>query len=375
MKKIFLLISIVALGVGQLSAQFENSKYNKLVWSDEFDGEGLPDPDKWGYEEGLSIRNNEYEYYTKERIENVFQKDGLLHIRCIGKDTLRNAQGEIINQKNVKGEVYHITSASIITKGKADWQYGRFEVRAKTPLGSGVWPAIWMMPTSDYILQGWPNCGEIDIMEFVGNMPSYVHFTAHSQKYNAKNSNMRSKAALCADSFFEFHVYAIEWYRDRIDWYLDGVLQFTYLNDNPIPGQVSIKEEAKAFPFLNPFYMILGFAYGGSWGAEGGVDADLLPLDYLVDYVRVYQEGEVGIDNENAPEAISVYPNPATDILNINSEKGVKDVSIIDVSGRVIDNYTNIDKTINIAHLNNGCYVVRITDGEDNTYIKKIIKN
>lgn len=372
MKKRFLLISFGLICLGQIYAQFENSPYNKLVWFDEFDGEGLPDESKWDYEEGY-VRNNEYQYYTIKREENIFQKDGLLHIRCINADTLRNTQGEIINRKVVGGENYIITSASILTRGKQDWQYGRFEIKAKTPMGKGVWPAIWMMPTDDYILQGWPNCGEIDIMEFVGNTSSYVHFTAHSQKYNANNNNMRSKAALCPDSFLNFHVYALEWYRDRLDWYIDGELQYTYLNDNPIPGQVSIKEEAKAFPFLNPFHLILNFAYGGSWGGQGGIDLDVLPLDYLVDYVRVYQAGGASIESDKAA-AISVFPNPVVDILNISSEEAIKEISVTDVSGKVIATFNNVDTSIDLSFLTKGYYIIKVVDNSNAIFIQQLLK-
>lgn len=373
MKKILLVLSLGLICLGQASAQFEKSPYNKLVWSDEFDGEGLPDESKWGYEEGY-MRNNEYQYYTVKREENIYQKDGLLHIKCINADTLRNEKGEILNKKTAEGKTFIITSASISTKGHADWQYGRFEIKAKTPMGRGVWPAIWMMPTDEYILQGWPSSGEIDIMEFVGNTPSYVHFTAHSQKYNANKNNLRSEASLCPDSYINYHVYALEWYRDRLDWFIDGELKFTYLNDNPIPGQVSLTEEAKAFPFLNPFHLILNFAYGGSWGGRGGVDLDALPLEYLVDYVRVYQADPSSIDSDKA-DVVSVYPNPVADVLNIDSNEPIKQIALSDASGKTVAVFNDVDSSIDLSTLNKGYYVIKIVHADDTVSIQKLLKN
>ena len=157
-----------------------------LVWNDEFDGEGLPDPEKWNYEVGYE-RNNEAQYYTDKRVENVFQKDGALTIRTLKEKYpikgLPKSQGR---------EFADYTSGAIETLGKASWQYGRVEVRAKLPKGKGIWPAIWMM--GDNIRQvGWPGCGEIDIMEYVGHTPYTAHGTIHMRRKGGRRWDVVSK--------------------------------------------------------------------------------------------------------------------------------------------------------------------------------------
>ena len=145
---------------------------SQVVWSDEFDGEGLPDSSRWNYDLGdgcpsvCGWGNNEAQYYTN-LANNVRVENGLLIIEA-RKDT-------------VGGKAY--TSARIISKHKGDWRYGRIEVRAKLPKGKGTWPAIWMLPT-DWKYGGWPASGEIDIMEHVGYDQGVIHGTAHSKKYN-----------------------------------------------------------------------------------------------------------------------------------------------------------------------------------------------
>lgn len=367
MRRLFLLFLIALPGFGQLYAQFEDSPYNELIWSDEFEGEGLPDPANWGYEVGY-VRGGEYQYYTNARVENAFQKDGYLHLRAINNDSIWDKDGKLLNTTTKGGKSYTITSACIVTKDKADWRYGRFEIRAKNPICSGTWPAIWMMPSEDF-WGGWPKSGEIDIMEHVGNSPAYVHFTAHTEKYNANKGTLQAYAAMCPDSYVEFHVYALEWYRDRLDWYLDGELQFTFHNDDPS------KIDGAAYPFVRPFYMMLNFAFGGSWGGRDGVDETELPLDFLIDYVRVYQAKSANNDVLTTDDAVTVFPNPVTDRLNISSTGGIKEVSVCDLSGRILNTYQFAGTSIDLSSLNKGYYCLKITDSENRVSVKKIIKN
>ena len=187
----------------------------KLTWNDEFNGEGLPDSSKWSYEVGY-IRNNEAQYYTDARLENIFQKDGLLTIRTLKEDY------DIKDKPNNKGrEKAEYTSAAIETLGKASWQYGRVEVRAKLPSGVGIWPAIWMM--GDNITKvGWPTCGEIDIMEYVGHTPRTSHATIHMHRKGAERwKNVSRGNALKFEKEGEapeerFCVYALEWTKDYL---------------------------------------------------------------------------------------------------------------------------------------------------------------
>jgi beta-glucanase (GH16 family) len=235
----------------------------KLVWSDEFEKAGLPDPQKWTYEVGF-IRNNELQYYTVGDQKNARVENGNLVIECRKDPKAGNP----------------ITSASMITLGKADWLYGRVEVRAKVPAGLGSWPAIWMMGT-DRPKVGWPKCGEIDIMEFVGHNPDKIHATVHFPANEPGKLNAsRGSNITTLNPWSDFHVYAVEWSRDRLDFYYDEKMYFSVKNDG---------SETAGFRFDKPCYLLINLAFGGTWGAQKGVDESVLPLKYLVDYVRIYQ--------------------------------------------------------------------------------------
>jgi beta-glucanase (GH16 family) len=169
------------------------------------------------------------------------------------------------------------TPAALITKGKESWTYGRIEVRAKLPQGKGVWPAIWMLGTNIPQI-GWPACGEIDIMEFVGHTPDKVHATCHF----AKGGKHASKGGTIpvVKPWDDFHVYAVEWTADGMDFYFDKDKYFTFPVDNATDKDVN--------PFRKPQYLLINLALGGSWG--GKIDDTVLPQKFLVDYVRVYEK-------------------------------------------------------------------------------------
>lgn len=253
----------------------------KLVWSDEFDAPGLPDGTKWAHEEGF-IRNNEQQYYTRARPENARVEHGMLVLEA-RKEVFKNpsydpsrSQGRW--KRSQKEAAY--TSASVTTQGKASWTYGRFEVRAKLPTGCGMWPAIWMLGVNIGDV-GWPRCGEIDIMENVGYDPELVHGNAHTQKYNhTKKTNKGDKIEI-AKPYETFHVYAVEWYADRIDYYVDDTQYFTFQNEG---------SGSDAWPFDRDHYLILNIAVGGSWGGQQGIDDGIFPQKMHIDYVRVYQK-------------------------------------------------------------------------------------
>ena len=240
----------------------------KLVWSDEFDYTGLPNPEKWGYEEGF-VRNQEAQYYTKERLENVFVKDGVLTIRCIKEEYPIKQSPRSNNQTIAK-----YTSGSINTRGKGEWTFGKIEVKAKLPSGKGVWPAIWTLGSNVREI-GWPRCGEVDIMEFVGNEPDKIHANVHY--YSAeKESRVQHQGNITAQNTDKaFHVYTLEWDANTMIFKFDGVQYHS----------VDISNVGDAF--TKPHYLLLNFALGGAWGGE--IDDSILPQDYQVDYVRVYQ--------------------------------------------------------------------------------------
>lgn len=271
MKKVCLLFLLPVIFLLSIRAQ-ENKKieipngYSKLVFHDEFNGEGLPDESKWSYEKGY-LRNGEMQYYTVGRKENCFQKNGFLNIVALN------------DSAEIDGKVRPVTSTSITTKDKQTWTYCRVEMRAKLPMCLGTWPAVWMMPNADKYGE-WPKSGEIDIMEYVGYQPGDVHYAIHSEKYNHKINTQKRETVACPTCYTDYHVYALEWHPDRLEWYLDGEKKFTVVND---------EDTWDAWPFNQPFYLILNFAFGGGWGGYKGVDLSALPQAYQIDYVRVFQ--------------------------------------------------------------------------------------
>ena len=238
----------------------------KLVWADEFSTAGLPDSTKWTQEVGGNgWGNNELQYYTARRTENARVEDGKLIIEA--------------RKDNYQGKNY--TSARLITRDKTTWTYGRFEAMAKLPKGVGTWPAVWMLG-KNISTAGWPRCGEIDIMEHVGFDEGTVHGTIHSEAYNHGKNTQKGSQIRVPDVASAFHLYAIDWTADQIEFFVDDKLYYTV--------QKSTLGSAEAqWPFTQPFFLILNLAVGGNWGGQKGVDEKIWPQRMEVDYVRVYQ--------------------------------------------------------------------------------------
>ena len=266
---IFVVVAIILAATCAHAVEWE------LVWSDEFDYEGLPDSTKWGYEEGF-VRNAEMQYYTRARHENARVKDGILIIEG-RKERIANARYKPgVDNWNLKREYGEYTSASLITRDKASWKYGRIEVRAKLPQGNGTWPAIWMMGANIREVR-WPACGEIDIMEHVGNDPDHVFGTVH---YVVDGKRKHSQGKHKTESpEKDFHIYAIEWSQFRINFFFDSTKYHTFPTDIAGLGEDN--------PYRKPQFLLINLALGGSWG--GIIDEAILPQQYLIDYVRVYQ--------------------------------------------------------------------------------------
>ncbi len=236
----------------------------KLVWEDDFNYNGKPNPDKWNYDiGGHGWGNGESQYYT-DNISNAYVKDGFLHIRAMKEDY----------------QDKHYTSARLTTHGKASWQYGLFTIRAKLPKGKGTWPALWLL--ADEIHEGlpWPLCGEIDLMEHVGSNPNVVHFSLHSKNFNFKKQNQLTKVLEVENVSDEFHEYSVKWTDEYIEFFLDGKSQAKY-----IKGKNASVED---WPFDRKFYLILNIAIGGFWGGE--IDDSILPQEMIIDYIRIFQE-------------------------------------------------------------------------------------
>lgn len=257
------------LGLFMLCGCQNETSQRKLVWFDEFDYSGAPDETRWDYDLGdgcpnvCGWGNNELEYYTKDS-ENVRVADGRLIIQA-HKDSLGGKP---------------FTSTRLVSRGKGDWLYGRIEVKARLPRGKGTWPAIWMLST-DWKYGGWPASGEIDIMEHVGYDPGVVHGTIHTEAYNHMKQTQKEGKIMLPDAQDEFHVYAIDWTKDKIDFMVDEKVYHTV--------QRSSSDTFKEWPFDQRFHLILNIAVGGNWGGAQGVDPDIWPQKMEIDYVRVYQ--------------------------------------------------------------------------------------
>jgi beta-glucanase (GH16 family) len=245
----------------QTAGTNKDEEGKKLIWSEEFNYTGLPDPSKWQYEEGF-IRNGEAQYYARERLKNTRVGNGMLTITA--------------DKEEYEGG--HYTSASINTNGKFEFTYGRVEVRAKLPEGRGTWPAIWTLGTN-IAKAGWPKCGEIDIMEFVGYEPDKVYANVHTDDYNHTKGTGRGSSITVSRPFDDFHVYAVEWYKDHFDFYFDNTKYFTCQRKDEGIGE---------WPFFEPQYLIINLAIGGGWGGTKGIDDAIFPVQYQIDYVRIY---------------------------------------------------------------------------------------
>ena len=241
------------------------AEHLSLVWLDEFEYVGLPDAGKWGYDVGVGSNgwgNRESQYYTQNREENARVENGVLVIEA-RREAFQNRR---------------YTSARVISKNKGDWKYGRFEIRAKLPRGRGTWPAIWMLPT-DWVYGGWPDSGEIDIMEHVGYNMHHIHGSIHTGRFNHLQGTQISSSLRTSNVDTEFHVYAMEWRPDRIDIFLDGQRYFTVSNDG---------SGFEAWPFDQRFHLLMNIAVGGNWGGVQGIDDSIFPQRMEIDYVRVY---------------------------------------------------------------------------------------
>jgi beta-glucanase (GH16 family) len=265
--KIYLFFTFLLITSILICSNVSSGEEWTMIWSDEFDYEGLPDENKWNYDtrgNDSGWGNNEAQWYTEFRPENAYVSNGNLKITAIK---------ESINGKNY-------SSARLITKNKCDWKYCKIEVRAKLPSGRGTWPAIWMM-SRDNTYGTWPDSGEIDIMEQVGFNPETIVSSTHTNKYNHVKGTQKSAEYHCPDATSEFHVYGLEWEENQYRVYIDGIHYYTYDNDGT---------GWQSWPFDKPFYLILNLAIGGSWGGMKGIDDSLFPHVFEIDYVRVYQK-------------------------------------------------------------------------------------
>lgn len=314
MKKLILSIFILCF-----AAYAFPQKYVK-VWSDEFNTPGLPDSTKWDYEVG-KVRNSELQYYTYKRSENARIQDTVLIIEA--------------RKEAFLGAGY--TSASLISKYKGDWLYGKFEIRARVPTGKGTWPAIWMMPTyGEY--GGWPKSGEIDIMEYVGMNPENLYFTAHfgSDSGSGHKSSGYSTTTI-SQPYNKFITFTLVWSPDKLEWFADGVKYHTYTKTSDDP---------KVWPFNKMFYFILNLAYGGSWGAQQGIDDTKFPHKLTIDYVRVYQ-----LQESAGPFSLKIEPANGGTVEATPLQTTYNEGSVITLTAKPNTDY-EFDKWLHLGSAN-----------------------
>ena len=260
--------SIRAIATSNLPAGGKPANWH-LVWSDEFNTDGLPDPAKWKYDTEYNKAgwyNHELQYYGNARLENTRIADGKLIITA-RRETLPSLP-------DYNGQAY--TSGALITRGLASWTYGFIEVRAKLPCGVGTWPAIWTLGTKGK----WPRDGEIDIMEHVGKMPDQIFGSIHTEAENLAMKTQRINWITVADACTAFHNYQLTWSEDRVVIGIDGRNHVQLAN--PKDG------DYKKWPFSSPQYLLINLAIGGDFGGPV-VDDNSFPQQMEVDYVRIYQ--------------------------------------------------------------------------------------
>lgn len=287
---VFTVLSVVLLVSCETNEIQTVATLTSLVWSDEFDTDGAPDTNKWSFDKGVGPLedgwgNRELQYYT-ESSDNAIVQNGVLVITA--------------KKENFQGSNY--TSARLKTRNKLEQKYGRFEARIWLPTGKGIFPAFWMLgadfceaqafdankmvfcdESSPLFEQGnvlWPNSGEIDIMEYIGDSPTEVFGTVHGPGFSAAES-ITKKYNLLNDRFDTgFHVFGVEWTENNINWYVDGDLYSTITRSD-------VEDEGGTWVFDKPFYILMNLAVGGN--LPGSPDENtVFPQRMIVDYVRVY---------------------------------------------------------------------------------------
>ena len=334
--------------------------FNNLVWSDEFDGSGAVNTTNWFLQtqlpSGGSWYNGELQHYTNRQI-NSFLNNGSLNI-VAKRETFTD-----------QGQTKQFTSARL--NSKFAFKYGRVEVRAKMPTGSGTWPAIWMLGknviepgsfwTSTNGTVNWPACGEIDIMEHWGSNQNYVQSAMHTPSSFGNTVNKGGQTISTVST--QFHIYTLEWTAERMIFSVDNVVHYIY---NPI-----IKN-ANTWPFDAQQYFLLNIAI------DPNVTASFIQSTMEVDYVRVYQETVLSNQEQNNLNDIILYPNPVTDNLTIqitNQLTGIK-AKIYSVLGQEVSSFSlnEIQNAIDVSHYQSGIYFVKL-ETENGIKTFKIIKN
>lgn len=262
----WIIILLIPLGACEKDDQQAHETRWELVWSDEFDGPAgqLPSAANWKFDIGTDWGNAQLEYDT-DRPENVsLDGNGNLAITAI--------------RESFAGSAF--TSGRITTQGLFEQAYGRFEARIQLPWGPGIWPAFWLLG-SNITTEGWPQCGEIDIMEYRGQQPNIIHGSVHGPGYSGGQAATKSFGFIDRRFDTDFHVFAVEWTRENIDFYVDENLY----------QRISAEDLAGEWVFDRPFFIILNLAVGGNY-VGFPTEQTIFPQKMIIDWVRVYREAE-----------------------------------------------------------------------------------
>jgi beta-glucanase (GH16 family) len=343
----------------------------KLVWSDEFNVTGKPNPSYWKYETGF-VRNEELQWYQSD---NATCANGTLIIEARRERKLNPnyVAGSTDWKKNRQYADY--TSASIKSPGLVSYQFGRFEIRARIDVSKGSWPAIWTLGESGE----WPSNGEIDIMEFYlkSGVPSILANVAWGTstrwvaKWDGSSKPLSYFLQKDANWVAKFHTWRMDWNKDSICLYLDNeLLNYTLLNQTINAPGVSPQN-----PFLQKHYFLLNLAIGSNGGDPSQTT---FPLKYEVDYFRVYQpilsSDEVSTDLQQ----LRVFPNPASTYIQVQHSEPIHSIKISDLSGRVLEKIRPVgfsdSEFISLEGLTNGVYLMEINAGNSVEVSKLIVR-
>src|SRR5690606_5221905 len=368
-----LLAALIATAIPADAQQWE------LVWSDEFDTPGAPDPSKWTYDiGGHGWGNQELQYYT-DRLENARVEDGVLIIEARGESfggndytsarlvtrglaawqsrrieaRMKLPVGPVRGAREESFAGIDDASARLVSRGLAAWQQGRIEARMKMPIGRGIWPAGLMLP-SDSAYGGWPAGGEIDIMEYLGHVPNQVHGTIHSGGGELGHRFTGDDYVLQSGTFADdFHVFALEWEPRQMRWYVDGELYLTQVSWSSIGGPYPA-------PFDHPFHILMNVAVGGQWPGYPD-ETTTFPQQMLVDYVRVYQDTTAAptVALEAPEDGLVIGAGDTLEIRASASSTGeITEVAFLR-DGGVLGVATSAPYEMSIGGLVDGCYVLR----------------
>jgi beta-glucanase (GH16 family) len=338
----------------------------QLVWNDEFNVDGKPNTANWKYERGF-VRNEELQWYQSD---NANCKDGLL-VFDGKREQVTNPnylEGSTDWKKNRQYADY--TSASIISQGLQQFQFGRFEIRARIDTTLGSWPAIW----TKGITGKWPFCGEIDIMEFYRSksVPTILANVAWGSATYTSGTWDTRKVAL---SYFtdkdpdwcnKFHIWSMDWTADSINLYLDDeLLNYTLVKNTKNPDGYDPQQ-----PHMQKHFILLNLAIGSN---GGNPSQSQFPVQYEVDYVRVYQPAPTAVNQIN-DKLVKIYPNPASEIIHITSDVPVKKMQLYDIAGCQIFNVDEPVAMLDISALKNGIYMLKLYLNDGKYLSERIVK-